>query len=55
MKNLTKEEEEGIKAIIYLQKLADIDEPKERALRNWRSFKDWEKEQTMGMYNLLKE
>jgi len=50
---ITKEEEEGVKAIIFLQKLAKIDEPRKRALRNWRNFKGWEKEHTLRVYRML--
>ena len=47
------EEQEGIKAIIALQKIAGIDEPEEKARKNWRSFSERNKETTMAAYQVL--
>jgi len=46
-------EEEGIKAIIHLQKIAGIEEAEERARKAWNTFTDEEKEQTNIAYNML--
>jgi len=48
-----KEQDEGVKAIIFLQGLAGIKEPEERAIRNWNNFTDREKEQTLAAYRQL--
>ena len=48
------EKEEGVKAIIYLQSLAGIVEPEERAAKNWDGFMVWEREQTLRTYRMLK-
>lgn len=52
---LSKEEQEGVDAIIYLQKMNNIDEPFERALKNWRLFSEWDKENTLTCYRLFKK
>lgn len=52
---LSKEEQEGVAAIIYLQKMNNIDEPFERALKNWRLFSEWDKENTLTCYRLFKK
>lgn len=39
-------EEQGVKAIIELQKIAGVIEPEDRAKKSWNSFRDWEKKQT---------
>lgn len=49
------EEQQGVKMIIALQKMAGIDEPEERALKNWRAFSESEKQATRNIYNLLFE
>ena len=46
-------EEEGIKAIIELQAVANIKEPEERARKAWESFTDAEKKQTEEVYNIM--
>lgn len=46
-------EEEGIKAIIHLQKIVGIEEAEERARKAWNTFTDREKEQTNIAYNML--
>ena len=48
-------EEDGVKAIIYLQKLAGKDEPEDKARRGWRGMQDWEKQQTIYFYNLFNQ
>lgn len=40
MENITPEEQEGIKMIVFLQAMVGKMEPEERALRNWRNFQD---------------
>lgn len=52
---LTRDEKQGIKAIQFLQAFADIDEPFDRALRNWRGMSETEKAQTLRTYQLLKD
>lgn len=52
---LTKDEAEGVKAIQFLQAFVDIDEPTDRALRNWRTMSTREKAQTLRTYQLLKD
>jgi hypothetical protein len=46
-------EDEGVKAIIYLQSLVGIKESEEVARKNWRNFEDWEKESTKIVYDLF--
>ena len=41
------ERDEGIAAIIALQKMAGVKEPKARAAKNWDAFSDVEKAKTM--------
>lgn len=53
--NITAEEQQGVKMIVALQAFAGIEEPKDRALTNWRNFTIAEKEQTRFMYKLLFE
>ena len=47
-------EDEGVKAIIYMQFLAGITEPEERARENWRKFSDYEKRNTMAAQAVMK-
>lgn len=47
-------EEEGVQAIIALQKLVGIEETEAQARKSWRSFEDWEKEKTILVYEQLK-
>jgi hypothetical protein len=49
------ETEKGIKAIIFLQGTANIEEPEERARANWLAMSDAEKQTTMETYEMLKE
>lgn len=44
----------GVKAIIYLQKLAGIDEPKERALKNWKAMGERDRLQTMMAFATMR-
>ena len=39
-------EDQGVEAIIALQKLAGVFEPKKEARENWKRFSDTEKSQT---------
>jgi len=48
------ERELGVEAVIFLQSVADITEPRDRAERAWDSFKTFEKVATMQTYRLLK-
>jgi len=41
---------EGIKAIIALQKMVGVDEPLERAEREWDAMSDYDKKNTMAAY-----
>lgn len=52
---ITDEEEEGVKAIQFLQNMVSIKEPYDRALKGWRSLEDWEKKQTLEIYRKLIE
>lgn len=44
----SQDREEGILAIIALQRLAGIEEPRERAEKNWDAFSDYDKANTMA-------
>jgi len=46
-------EDQGVKAIIALQKMAGIDEPEEKARTNWNNLKDWEKKSTESAHSLF--
>lgn len=46
--------EQGVQAIIDLQKLAGIDEPRERAERNWDRFAPWERQATERVHRKLR-
>jgi hypothetical protein len=48
-----KERENGVKAIIYLQKCAGIDEPKEKAEKAWAHFSSHQKEQTLMAFTAM--
>lgn len=48
---MTTEEEEGVKAIQYLQKVVDIDESDEDALAGWRAMDEKQRQITMSWYN----
>lgn len=50
---MNEEEKEGIQAIVFLQSLAGIDEPEEKARRSWKGFADWEKQATLNTYRLM--
>jgi hypothetical protein len=43
-------EDQGIQAIIALQKMNGITETAEKARRNWNNFADWEKKSTEEAY-----
>ena len=43
-------DEEGVKAIMFLQMLAGVDESKEVALKNWQSMPKQDKEHTEKVY-----
>ena len=45
--------EAGIQAIIGLQKMAGVAEPRERAERNWDAFSDHDKENTLAAADLF--
>ncbi len=42
--------QEGVKAIVHLQSLVDIEESEENALKGWLSMSASEKEHTMKFY-----
>ena len=48
------DENEGIKAIIFLQSMAGIDESEEDAKKGWRGLSEAEREKTMEVYAMLK-
>lgn len=48
------DEQEGIKAVIYLQSLAGIEESEEDAKAGWNSMTGSEKRRTMEIYAMLK-
>jgi hypothetical protein len=45
--------EEGIKAVIALQKLVGIDEPRERAEKNWDGFTKAEQSSTIQAFKIF--
>ena len=45
--------EKGVKAIIFLQKCAGIDEPKDKAEQSWSSFSENQKKQTLLAYKAM--
>jgi hypothetical protein len=45
--------EKGIQAIITLQLIAGIDEPRERAEKAWDEFSDFDKENTMVAHSIF--
>jgi len=52
---ITEDEKYGIEAIQYLQKMAGVNEPHDRALKNWRIMTEREKEITREYYNRFKK
>jgi hypothetical protein len=50
---MTKEETEGVKAIVWLQSLAGITEPEEKALKGWQDMSEQERDQTLLAYITL--
>ena len=50
---MTEEEKKGVEAITYLQAMASVDEPPERALASWRGFSDHQKKRTLETYELF--
>lgn len=50
---LKPEDEAGIKAIMDLQKLVGIKEPRKKAERNWRAFSEYDKANTMAAWTIL--
>jgi hypothetical protein len=47
-------EEKGVAAIIYLQKMAGIDEPREQALKGWRAMSKHDQDFTVKFYKKMK-
>jgi len=45
--------EDGIKAIIFLQAMAGIEETEEKARLGWENMQPWEQETTLRFYNQL--
>lgn len=45
--------EQGVQAIIDLQKLAGIAEPRERAERGWDAMAEWERDATADAHRAL--
>ncbi len=48
------EKEKGIQAIIYLQKLRGIEETHREAEIGWYKMEEFEKDQTMMAYGMMK-
>ena len=46
-------EDQGVEAIIALQKMGGIVEPKERARKNWNLFSEYDKRNTMNWYDWM--
>ena len=44
-------DEEGVKAIVFLQMMAGVQESEEVALKNWQAMSDLDKEHTEIIYN----
>jgi hypothetical protein len=53
MEKLDEETEKGIEAIIYLQGMAGIEEPREKALAGWRGMSASERVTTMNAYQIF--
>jgi hypothetical protein len=51
---MTDEEKEGVKAIIFLQAFVGIKESETKALSSWRDFSPRDKVDTLRIYALLK-
>lgn len=49
----TDEEKEGVDAIIFMQKLAGIDEPKAKALAGWRNMTLDERRKTLLAHSIM--
>lgn len=47
-------DEQGVKAIVFLQKLVGVDEPEEVALKNWQKMPLQEKTQTETVYKAFR-
>ena len=52
---MTHDRETGIQAIIFLQAMLGITEPREKAEKGWDRMADWEKESTMRAYAMFKK
>lgn len=52
---LTPEQEKGVAAVIYLQKIGGVTEPPERALREWNKMGAGDKEYTLRLHKLFVE
>jgi len=46
-------EDQGVEAIIALQKMGGIVEPEERARKNWNLFSEYDKRNTMNWYDWM--
>lgn len=46
-------DDEGIKAIIYLQGRVGIEEPEEKARVGWRGMREHEKRTTINVYRMF--
>ena len=51
---ITVSDKEGAEMIVYLQKLADIKESPEDALKGWKRMSESEKHSTVRTYNTFK-
>jgi hypothetical protein len=50
---LTDREKAGIRAILYLRKLAGVEETEEKALEGWKKMSAVERLRTMTMYEVF--
>ena len=51
---INEEEKKGVEAILFLQSMNGIEEPPDRALRNWRSFSEYDKKNTLRAYDIFR-
>ena len=48
-------EDEGVKAIIYLQRMVSIEGTEEKARAGWRGMNEHEKRETINIYRMFNE
>ena len=52
---MTHDREQGIQAIIFLQAMVGITEPREKAEKGWDRMEEWERDSTMCAYSMFKK